>query len=350
MSRSLIEARPACQLLRFDAEPILSLRAVDISFRVAIGDGRADVRREMVPFVDIAADAVRVLLHTWEEEYYAAATRPFHQALAHAALAQRMATRVDAPGGMGGIGEEVARIHQEICAVRTHPRTQRYAHRETPSFHVDDAGRLGEQVIRINTREDYLDQLRLSLRAEIDLVCRRYGIEDQANHLYEFLKQSPLHDSFEDPRDRDRERYERIRAVQSWTDELAGFDLQTVFRQEYVGAFAQRFSAPSEWQAAQDRGMKLLMENLTPEQRASYEASQHFDVQGCHTGRFYRIKHGSQQNVFELTKKGGKERVGYCFVPAGNLVPGDVMLAQKVALEVDENQALAVANKFPVWR
>jgi len=32
------------------------------------------------------------------------------------------------------------------------------------------------------------------------------------------------------------------------------------------------------------------------------------------------------------------------------LVPGDVLLAQKVALEVFETEALAVANKLPTYR
>jgi len=40
--------------------------------------------------------------------------------------------------------------------------------------------------------------------------------------------------------------------------------------------------------------------------------------------------------------------VGLCFVPMGHLVPGDVMLAQKIALETNEVGALAVANRFPV--
>jgi len=33
-------------------------------------------------------------------------------------------------------------------------------------------------------------------------------------------------------------------------------------------------------------------------------------------------------------------------VPLGELVSGDVMLAQKIALETNENAALAVANRF----
>ena len=35
----------------------------------------------------------------------------------------------------------------------------------------------------------------------------------------------------------------------------------------------------------------------------------------------------------------------YCFVPEGTLPIGDVMLAQKIALETDERAALAVANR-----
>ena len=45
---------------------------------------------------------------------------------------------------------------------------------------------------------------------------------------------------------------------------------------------------------------------------------------------------------------GGRARVGWCFVPRGYLVAGDVMLAQKIARETDEHGALAVANKFSV--
>jgi len=43
----------------------------------------------------------------------------------------------------------------------------------------------------------------------------------------------------------------------------------------------------------------------------------------------------------------GRPRVGWCFAPNGHLVAGDVMLAQKIALETDERGALAVANRFP---
>jgi hypothetical protein len=55
----------------------------------------------------------------------------------------------------------------------------------------------------------------------------------------------------------------------------------------------------------------------------------------------------SATNVYEIDGD-GRSTVGWCFVPTGYLVAGDVMLAQKIALETHEFRALAVANRFPV--
>ena len=72
-----------------------------------------------------------------------------------------------------------------------------------------------------------------------------------------------------------------------------------------------------------------------------------FEVIGCDTGKRYRILYGTAANVHELDDD-GRPLIGCCFVPIGYLVPGDVMLAQKIALETNERAALAVANRFPV--
>jgi hypothetical protein len=93
------------------------------------------------------------------------------------------------------------------------------------------------------------------------------------------------------------------------------------------------------------RGGKLLREWLSPEQLAQYEAHNYFEVTGCHTGKRYRIRHGMGMNVHELDDS-GRPRNGWCFAPKDHLVAGDVMLAQKIALETDERSALAVANNF----
>ena len=93
------------------------------------------------------------------------------------------------------------------------------------------------------------------------------------------------------------------------------------------------------------RGLELLKEWLSPEQFAQYEAKSYFEVTGCHSGKRYRINHGTSMNIHELDGA-GCPCVGWCFVPKGHLVAGDIMLAQKIALETDERGALAVANRF----
>jgi hypothetical protein len=93
------------------------------------------------------------------------------------------------------------------------------------------------------------------------------------------------------------------------------------------------------------RGLELLKTWLSPEQFAQYAATSYFEVTGCHSGKRYRISHGTSMNIHELDGA-GCPRVGLCFAPKGYLVAGDVMLAQKIALETDERAALAVANRF----
>jgi hypothetical protein len=95
----------------------------------------------------------------------------------------------------------------------------------------------------------------------------------------------------------------------------------------------------------EQRGLKLLREWLSQEQLAQYDARRYFEVIGCHTGKRYRISHGTGANVIELDDA-ARPRTGWCFVPGENLVAGDVMLAQKIALETDERGALVAANNF----
>lgn len=96
---------------------------------------------------------------------------------------------------------------------------------------------------------------------------------------------------------------------------------------------------------AQARGLALLRENLTPKQRKQYDEHQWFEVVGSDSGKRYRIYHGRQMNIHELDKK-GQHAGGVCFLPQGNLVAGDCMLAQKIALETNEKKALKIANRF----
>jgi hypothetical protein len=93
------------------------------------------------------------------------------------------------------------------------------------------------------------------------------------------------------------------------------------------------------------RGLRLLQENLSPAQREQHGRFGYFDVVGGNTGKRYRIKYGFQLNVALLDNRGRTKAV-LCFAPEGNLPAGDVMLAQKLALELFETDTLKIANKF----
>jgi hypothetical protein len=98
-------------------------------------------------------------------------------------------------------------------------------------------------------------------------------------------------------------------------------------------------------QASAGRGIRLLMENLSAAQRKQYEKYGYFDVTGGKTGKRYRIRHGRQMNIEQLDRN-GRRVCGWCFFPQGSLVAGDIMLAQKAALELFEPDALRIANRF----
>jgi hypothetical protein len=65
---------------------------------------------------------------------------------------------------------------------------------------------------------------------------------------------------------------------------------------------------------------------------------------GSDTGTRYRICRGTTLNIEELAAEGYVTR-RWCFAPEGTFATGDVMLAQKIALETFELNALAIANR-----
>ena len=127
-------------------------------------------------------------------------------------------------------------------------------------------------------------------------------------------------------------------------------DFATAQCREFVTNSARWAKAFSDWfrepgRAREARGIKLLREWLSPEQRAQYDRFGYFDVTGCDSGKRYRIRHGTGTNIYDMDDA-GQTRTGWCFVPDGYLVAGDVVLAQKIALETDEVGALTVAKHF----
>ena len=97
------------------------------------------------------------------------------------------------------------------------------------------------------------------------------------------------------------------------------------------------------------RGLMLLKNWLSPAQLRSYEKHGYFEVIGSDSGTTYRIQYGKQANVEQLDST-GRPICAWCFVPEGDLVAGDVMLAQKIALETNERAAIAIAIKYATLR
>lgn len=111
-------------------------------------------------------------------------------------------------------------------------------------------------------------------------------------------------------------------------------------------ALGRLYQAAKEEKTVESRALQLLRSWLSLQQRLEFERKGYFDVVGCDTGKRYRIRRGTSGNVNELDEY-GRLGIGWCFVPVGGLVEGDVMLAQKIALETDEERALSIANPFP---
>jgi hypothetical protein len=99
-------------------------------------------------------------------------------------------------------------------------------------------------------------------------------------------------------------------------------------------------------ETAEQRSMRLLRAHLNPLQRRQFDEDGWFDVVGGQSGRRYRIYQAYVTNVQEVGTDGACVQV-LCFSPRGHLPLGDVLLAQKVALEVFEGDALAVACRWP---
>ena len=99
-----------------------------------------------------------------------------------------------------------------------------------------------------------------------------------------------------------------------------------------------------EREAAKDRALELLSYCLTPDQLASYREKGWFEVTG-NRGRRWRIRGRGQSGNVDLMPEIGDEReASYCAHPPGGLPDADAHLAQKLAIETDEDAFEKVAN------
>lgn len=101
-------------------------------------------------------------------------------------------------------------------------------------------------------------------------------------------------------------------------------------------------------QTARHTARQLLLRLLTAEQRTMLEQHGYFEVRGSRTGHVYQIRQGSHGNIFKMHEDGQQMTAKYCGQPEG--VPTeDMMLAQKLQIECDEDGFLAKANMTPLF-
>jgi hypothetical protein len=81
----------------------------------------------------------------------------------------------------------------------------------------------------------------------------------------------------------------------------------------------------------------MLREWLSQAQREQFARKGYFEVVGGDSGKRYRIYAGASVNVCEIDER-GRIQDGLCFMPIGGLPIGDVMLAEKIALETCESE------------
>lgn len=95
---------------------------------------------------------------------------------------------------------------------------------------------------------------------------------------------------------------------------------------------------------AELRAERLLLEHLSPAQRAEYRADGEFTVLAS-GGRRYLIRKGRQHNVFELDDEGVRVKE-LCGHVSERVPDADNILAQKLWLETAEDEFVAKCN---IW-
>lgn len=100
------------------------------------------------------------------------------------------------------------------------------------------------------------------------------------------------------------------------------------------------------------RSRELLLEHLTPAQRETFEKNKWFVVTGGRTATRYRINTGSVQGNIDVLKtpaRTGEHEVSHrlcCHCALYEIPMYDHYLAQKLALELDEERFLSIANRY----
>lgn len=118
---------------------------------------------------------------------------------------------------------------------------------------------------------------------------------------------------------------------------------ERVHREAQAKAFLEeRDRKEAERKAAEIKAEKLLHSCLTEEQKDELIKKNYFHL---YVGnKKYRIERGTTGNIKLLYENSDNPKHQYCIHPTGVPV-GDVMLAQKLLLETNEEEFLRVANR-----
>lgn len=95
------------------------------------------------------------------------------------------------------------------------------------------------------------------------------------------------------------------------------------------------------------RALHLLRRHLSPKQLETFDRWDYFDAIGNYTGRTYRIlwhEAGFNYTIVRLSKSLLSPDGEFCLTVNGRLPRGDVVLAQKFAIETREADFLRTAN------
>jgi hypothetical protein len=150
----------------------------------------------------------------------------------------------------------------------------------------------------------------------------------------------------------------------TWTNDTTTSGSYVITRQGYqapqltpeqIAAAEQRqaeyVKAQAELQAKQKRAKakaeQLLVEHLTEEQEKAWKENRAIFVT-AKSGRRFKIKEGRAGNIEEINAEGKSIRSFCVHVEPYNVPDADNVLAQKLALEHNEEALLRVANSHPI--
>jgi hypothetical protein len=126
-----------------------------------------------------------------------------------------------------------------------------------------------------------------------------------------------------------------------------GAELAGEYRRQFEATFREpnQFIRPRRREelpinVAYTRAKELLLEHLNEVQRNQFKQAGCFLVVGSSSKRTYKIVQRQSFNIIDVVTE---EK--YCFAPSGDLEIFDIMLAQKIVLETDEEAAMKVANR-----